>query len=389
MATPIQGVQSFGKQTKAEAFFAGTQSVERLLESYRPRDEARFDHTLELIQRGSLSRALDEHGEYLREAMVVDDLPLLLSGSVDMHVRKGYDEISENYRICFRSDLTYNNFRQQTLVNWGDLQVDDEAGGLVESGLMPVVPEAHQYNDATLDEHHEYAQIQTYGCTFRVTREMLMNDDHRSLTVIPSSFGTSMKRTINWHVAQQLEMNTVGLNSGPVMSDGAQLFAAAHGNSILATPLTHANVVAQMAQFANQTTPMGRIMNLVPRYLIVPPELQFQAQYLVSQASIRLIATDHAAAASTVAPDINILAGRLIPVYLEELTDPNDWYLAADYNEFPTIEIAWLRGRQTPELFTQDSQTLDLHAADGMGYKIRHDFDPYPAAWRGLRKMAG
>jgi len=129
-------------------------------------------------------------------------------------------------------------------------------------------------------------------------------------------------------------------------------------------------------------------MHLTPRYLIVPSALEFQAQYLVSQASLRLIATDQAGAASTVAPDINMLAGRLIPVWLEELTDPNDWYLAADYNEFPTIEMAWLRGRQTPELFTLDSQVLDLHAADGMDYKIRHDFDAYAAAWRGLRKMA-
>ena len=323
--------------------------------------------------------------------MVTDDLPIVLGGSVDTHVYEAFETVSQNWRIPFRT-ANFTNFREQNVAVLEDLETDSQDSSRTLSGTIPMVPEQHGYDDARIDEEYENAELETYGVIFQYTRQMLFNDDQRRMQRLPAAMGTAMGRTINKHVADALEASASTTTSGMTMRDGSRLFnTVAPAGSLInmwsaALPLNRANIMTAMVYFANLTTPQGRIMNLRPKYLIVPPELQYQAEYLtgVSADGMRLIGGTTAAA---IAPDNVYPLPILTPVYLEELTSAVDWYLAADPAEFPTVEVGFLNGRETPELFTKNETGLDLHSSDGVQYKIRHDFDVFTVSRRGILKI--
>ncbi len=368
--------------------------VGRLLESYRPQNQSRWDEYVNLVAEGRLREACDRFTERrLSEAMVVDDLPVILGGSVDLTVKSAFDDVTQNWRKCFQT-ASYSNFRQQTVAMFEDLEVDNQQGGTtprgIPSGTIPVVPEGHGYDESRLNEMYEYAELETYGITFGITRHMLYDDNKRAFAQIPAKMGTAMARTINWQVANMLEAGASTSVSGMTLRDATRLFsttASTRGNMVTGTyPLTYNNVITVMALFSNITSPQGRVLNLKPKYLIVPPELQYAAERICTAAGsdTRLLATTTANVPVT---DYDILKGRLEVVVLEELTSQVDWYLAADPAIYSTCEVGFLNGRQTPELFQQSEVNLDLHSSDGITYKIRHDFDAYAVDFRGIFKV--
>lgn len=363
--------------TAAARFTHGMVEVGRLLESRRPSERARV--TAELVRNGSL-----------REAMNSDDLPLIMAGIVDKNIRQAYGQIVHAWQPLARV-VSFPNFRAQTIVELGELEADDEEGNTTPSGTFPRVPENGMYNDQRFSGTAETGQVCTYGGTFTLTRQMLINDDTRSLTRIPEIMGAAMARTINEHARRVFELNASAAGSGPIMSsDGAQLFCAAHDNFVSAAmPLTHENLLAALELWDAQTTPLGFPLLAQPRFLVVPTALRYQADYLVGQASNQLMVheRDLTGTLTTVVPTRNVLAGYLQPIVIPELRNTQDWYLLADPNEISVLEYALLNGQSSPATFTQDLTAGDLHAADGQAFKIRFDFGFYPACWRGCLKV--
>jgi len=375
---------------KTDRNLGGFTSVERMASSFKPQDKQVWDRYVQLVSEGRLSEACHIYADRLQEVMHTDDLPVILGGSINTHVYKAFEQISENWRIPFRP-ASFSRFQQQSVAVTTDVNIDDQQGNRVTSGTLPMVPERGQYPDARYGEECEYAELETYGAVFQITRPMLVDDNLRALLGVPAAMGTAMKRTINKHVADVLEASASTTTSGMTMKDGSRLFnTVAPTNSLInmwtaALPLNRANVITAMTYFANLTTPEGRIMNLRPKYLIVPPELQYQAEYLtgVNSDGMRLVS----GATTVLEPDNPHPLPSLTPVYLEELTSAVDWYLAADPAEFQTVEVGFLNGRETPELFQQSEVNLDLHVSDGVQYKIRHDFDVFAVSRRGIIKI--
>jgi hypothetical protein len=55
----------------------------------------------------------------------------------------------------------------------------------------------------------------------------------------------------------------------------------------------------------------------------------------------------------------------------------NDWYLAGDPNQMDTIEVGFLGGRDTPEMFVQGQQTPTaglFFDRDRVRFKVRYVF---------------
>ncbi len=358
--------------TQGQDFTVGYRSIQPLVESYRPDDMAEFQRTMELFERGSL-----------REAMHTDDLPIALAGNTDLNVRDAFKQVSQPWRECFGT-ASYTNFRQQTIHSGLSLDVDDESGASADSGRLPEVPEGHDYSDARASEHYEYAQLKTYGVTFTVTRQMLMNDDRNTLSRIPRLLGRAAANTLNYHVAQVLEANASTTVSGPTLVDGYHLFETSNRDNMnsAAQPLSAANVKTEMLNFADQTHPSGYTngeLGIMPKYLIVPQALRLTALEITSDAAI-------IASSETFKTEDNLLAD-LTPVVFPWLTSDVDWYLAADPADCMTVEVGFLNGQQSPETFVQASNFGNFSEADGQRHKIRYDFDTYAAYYAGLRKI--
>jgi hypothetical protein len=352
-------------------YFSGLRRVESLLESYVPTDA--FAEAEAMVARGSL-----------REAMHSDDLPILLAGTTDIRIRDAYKAVEQPWKQFVRSE-SFSNFREHKIIGDMEILIDDEQGGAAQSGRFPMVPEGHGYDEARASEYYEVAQLATYGATFSLPRQMIINDDTRSLARIPQLLGRAMARTLNWHVAQVLEANASTTVSGPTCVDGYNLFGTSnHANMVSdALPLSAAAVEAQMVLFGAQETPEGITMDelgIQPKYLIVPSALRLTAQKIVADAAL-IAGTD-----TVIQTSQNILT-NLVPVSIPNLSSDVDWYLAADPADYDTIEVAYLNGREEPEVFTQALDSAQFSDADGQLYKIRHDWDVYPAAYCAMRKV--
>ena len=358
------------------SYFGGLRRVTSLMENHVASEV--LAETEALLSRGSLREALA-----LCEAMHSDDLPVLLAATTDVHIRDAFKAVAQPWTQCFRT-TSFPNFRQQKILGDFKEEVDDETGAASQSGRIPEVPEGQGYDESRFSEYYEVAQLATYGTLFSLTRQMLVNDDTNSLSRVPRNFGRAMARTVNYHVAQCLEASASTSVSGPLCVDGYNLFGTAHHANMTsdALPLSAAAVKAQMLLFGAQESPQGISMNemgIEPKYLIVPSALRLTAREIVSNAA--LITGNTTAQTSE-----NILA-NLVPVAIPNLSSDVDWYLAADPAEYDTIEIAYLNGRAEPEVFTQALDSASFADADGQLYKIRHDFDVYPAAYAGMRKV--
>ena len=56
-------------------------------------------------------------------------------------------------------------------------------------------------------------------------------------------------------------------------------------------------------------------------------------------------------------------------------TDANDWVTVADPMKLPVLEISFMNGQETPELFVQDMPNVgSMFSNDKLTYKIRHEY---------------
>jgi hypothetical protein len=116
---------------------------------------------------------------------------------------------------------------------------------------------------------------------------------------------------------------------------------------------------------ARQTDPDGNPLALIPKILLVPPDLEPAANELYKSAQFN---TGGSATTAQVA-STNIWAGRYQPVSSVYLTNTTAWYLVADPSDLPAIEVKFLNGVQQPTVETADTDI------DTLGTQMRGFWD--------------
>lgn len=240
---------------------------------------------------------------------------------------------------------------------------------LSEAAELKLVPEGGQFKDSQMSEAGTNVSVLTFGRTFSLTRQAIINDDLGVFNDISSKFGRAAKNKINNMVYDLLSGNTV-------LEDGKALFSADRKN--LATAGSELSVVSLAAGVAAMRRQKhigeNRNLNISPTYLIVPPELEALAYQVVKSV------VDPARSNDTVNP----FSGRFTIVVDAALTDPHAWYLASRPTDVQTIEVTYLNGIETPRLETQTGFKVD-----GIEYKVAIDCNATAIDFRGLYKNPG
>lgn len=240
---------------------------------------------------------------------------------------------------------------------------------LSEAAELKLVPEGGQFKDSQMHEAGTNVSVFTFGRTFSLTRQAIINDDLGVFNDISSKFGRAAKNKINNMVYDLLSGNTV-------LEDGKALFSADRKN--LATTGSELSVVSLAAGVAAMRRQKhigeNRNLNIAPTYLIVPPELEALAYQVVKST------VDPARSNDTVNP----FGGRFTIVVDAALTDPHAWYLASRPTDVQTIEVTYLNGVETPRLETQTGFKVD-----GIEYKVAIDCNATALDFRGLYKNPG
>ena len=261
----------------------------------------------------------------------------------------GYEEQPEVYPTLTRK-RSVSDFKTQTLVDLGTFGDLDKLG------------EFSEYKHAELEDFKETFAIGTYGKLMSFSRVAIINDDMDLLSSGPARMGAAVKRQMG---QQFIDLLTTNGN----LSDGTALFHADHGN-LIATALSTKSLDSMRTKMRTQKDRSDiAIVNIVPRYLLVPAALEGQAQKVLNSP------TDIAAAGAAQqgnAAVINIAQHMSLTPLSDGRLDGSSttrWYTFGDPNAYDGIGVAYLDGNEEPfterdEMFTRDGYTL----------KIRHDW---------------
>ena len=295
--------------------------------------------------------------DVIKRALTTSDFPLLLENIAAKAVMSGYDSEPASHTAWVKVTEVVD-FKQQKRV------------ALSGAPDLDLVHEGGEYTYGALSEKGESFAIQTYGKIINVSRQALINDDLEGLVKIPIALGRS---------ASRLEADKVYaiLTGNPNMGDGTALFHANHKNLQTGAALSITSLGAARAAMRLQKGLNGAILNIVPRFLIVPAALEAIAEQLVTSL------VDPARQNAT--RQLSWIRGLQIVVDARlDASSASAWYLAADYNQVDTIELAYLQGQRGAFLDSQETFNID-----GTQIKCRLDFATAPIDWIGLIKNPG
>ena len=234
---------------------------------------------------------------------------------------------------------------------------------LSEADELEKVNENGEFKHGELTENSVSATVATYGKTFSLTRQAIINDDMGALKTLPSIYGAACRRMIN-------KMVYAILTDNPTI-EGAALFHASHGN-LQTQGLTVAGLGKIKAAMAKQKNIGGKeFLNIQPAYLIVPVDLEVEAAQLIN--SVVDPSKNNAA--------INPFANKLSVVADPELSASNVFYMAAAPGIVPTIEVTSLNGNETPTM--ESAVQFDTL---GIKWRIYHDVGVNLLDFRGIQK---
>lgn len=268
--------------------------------------------------------------------------------------------------------------------------------GYESEDLLPVGEEG-VYQDSKLADAAYTVQLGTYGRAFSINRNVIINDDLGYIRQQPKRFGRASARSIAKFVAQTL------LEGNPNTFDGQPLFSGAHGN-ISAGGANDAlgynngeNLQTSFTGLQNQSV-FGVFHSVQPKYLLIPPALQFTARQILNSQIIVMAGGDSTTGAEpTVRGANNVLAGLLTPIVDPFLTSQTAYYVIADPNDAPILDVAFLNGKQTPDLLVERPTMMNLAGGDDpwefefdtMRYKVRFDYGGAACLWWGGYKHLG
>ena len=243
--------------------------------------------------------------------------PAIMSNLANKSVMVGFNEAETTYQI-WAGKGSNRDFKEAARV------------ALSEAGNLELVPEGGQFQQDFLGEASARTKVATYGKLFSLTRQAIINDDLGLFSKIATKYGSAAKRLVNKMVYAQLTGNVK-------MQDNVALFDTKHGNVAATGEALSVKAIAKaITAMRRQKGIQGEAtLNITPKYLVVPPELEVTAYQIVN---------------STAAVDgvnsgvVNPYKGRFIVVADAELTDPDAWYLVADATQHDTIEVTYLNG---------------------------------------------
>lgn len=296
----------------------------------------------------------------IRAALSTSDFPLILQDTVRKAMRKGYEsEPGTHTRWVLRS--TVPDFKEQSRVILGSMPE------------LLHVPEGGEYKAGAIDEDKSVPfRVEKYGRLLAITWEALVNDDLGALGRIPQGMGQAARRKEADLIYQLFDGN------GQLMQDGNALFHSAHANLASSSSALDDDALAKgRLLMRKQAAVGGGALNLTPKFLLVPPEYESQAEKLIAASSV------HVSNASDKGLEVVTPAWiRGLELVVESRLPADAAYLLASNAQIDTAELAFLGEDGGPVVEEEKEFDRDVRR-----YKVRSVFAARFLDWRGAVKL--
>lgn len=296
----------------------------------------------------------------LVRAMTTSDFPKILANVQNKVIQDSFESAPVTFRMWTQA-VDFKDFKPRTEVRKGSFGANFK--------------KVQELGHTTYKEKGETGltwKIQSYGARFAFSRELLINDDLGMFVDDLRDMVEQVAVFQNRQVYNLLE--GTGEFANYVMEDGKPIFDATHNNydATGAAPSVD-TLAAARTKMMRQKDFDGRQLRIVPKFLIVPPELEVTAYQLLN---------------STAAPDaqntgtVNPVKGLYDPITDMELTDAKAWYLAAVKK---TIKVGYLQGTNRRPIVEE----VNRSNISGIEYELVFDFGVVAEDFRGLYKNNG
>lgn len=305
---------------------------------------------------GISSTSLSAGAVFERALHTTSDFPLILGDAMGRTLRESYRAAPSGLKALGRR-TTARDFKEKHRLQ------------LSEAPRLEKVNEHGEFKSGTLAEAKESYRLATYGRIIGITRQALINDDLGAFADLARRMGLAAAAT-----EAQLLVDLILANSGngPTMSDGKPLFHADHKNTGTAAALAVNALGTARTAMRKQVGLSGELIDVSPRYLLVPPELETMAEQILTALN------------PTTPGDVNPFAGNLGIAVEPRLTSATRWYVAADPATVDGLEYAYLEGEEGVQIETKAGFEID-----GVQVKARLDFGAGFVDWRGWYRNPG
>jgi hypothetical protein len=247
--------------------------------------------------------------------------------------------------------------------------------------LVPRV-EGKEIVYAVLTDSKETYQLAEFISGIKLTRRTIINDDLDAFATLPRAQANAAARL-------EEDLAYAPLTNNVAMADGFNIFDSSnHANDVVSGgPPSISQLAAMETAIMTQVGPaQAAILELIPKFLLVPTALKAATEQLVS--SKQLIAIISSSGASQTAGDSNPYADKflVIPSVRLNRNSPLKWYMAADFRDgqINTAEMAFLADEPEPVA----KQETDFDTED-VKFAIRHTAACKVIDYRGFARNAG
>lgn len=300
--------------------------------------------------------------EIASRAMTTGDLPAITSNVANKRLRSAYEATNVTYNRWARRAPNAPNFKSVDVVQMS------AAPDLLQ------VNEHGEFKYGKISDGKESYSVITRGRIINFTRQMVINDDLRSLDRMIAGFGSSGRRLENRLVYAELTANAA------LGNDSVALFHSTHANLAgSGAAISVASLGAGRTAMRLQKGLQSEELNLAPAYLIVPATQEGLAYQYTS--------ANYVPAKSSDVNEFRAGGRTSVEPIVEAVLDANSttaWYLAADSGAIDTVEYMYLDGSEG--VYIETEYGFD---SDGVKLKARHDFAAKVIEYRGLYKNPG
>lgn len=320
-------------------------------------------------------------GNYLnlKESGSTSDWPLLLANVLHKLLLAKFVGVPSPWKAyTWQTELT--DFKTANRV------IMDEAPDLLE------VTEDSPYKDSFIKDNGYGIALRTWGRTFSVGRRAIINDDLEALRKQPERFGRAASRTLAKACVRAIEADGVTY-------DNKSLFGAHTGNygtfnyganqTLLNDAASILAVSKAMTAISNAKDETGEKMGLIPKYLLVCPD--------VEDAALRVTQGQAFIPVNTAGGTTDTGKAKRLEVLVEPFfTTATESYVMADPADCPVIETGFLDGKQTPDLLVKRINAVNLaggddewgYEFDDIEFKIRWDYAVQLAMYQGIYRIS-
>lgn len=291
----------------------------------------------------------------------------ILSNSMNKLLMAGYESIPQVAPMVCKS-RPLRDFKPHTMHR------------LLGTGEWEKVGSNGELQHGKLDENTYSVQADTYGKLMVLDRKTVVNDDLGAFLELPFLMGQDAANKVDAEFATLLLGGTSSFfhaaNNGNLLTGG--------DSALGITGLTKAHTA-----FRKQKVGPGaqakdkRPVNIPPKHLLVPVELEIQAESLMKEG--KLITGENATTTAN-----NPHVGKYQVIGWPHLSDTffsgnsaTAWYLLANPQTLPGFIIGWLNGRNSP-VIENVTKRMPAQFIDGMAWRGYSDFGfglGDPKAW--------